>query len=43
MPQFIAKNYIIEYEDTLEIEVIPAFNDLVVVILREIHPRDKSV
>ena len=35
MGQFIAKNYMIEYDSAkLEIEVMPAFNDLIVVILR---------
>ena len=35
MGQFIAKNYSIEYDSAkLEIEVLPAFNDLIIVILR---------
>ena len=35
MGQFIAKNYMIEYDSAkLEIEVVPAFNDLIVVVLR---------
>lgn len=35
MGKFIAKNYSIEYDlAKLEIEVVPAFNDLIVVILR---------
>lgn len=35
MGQFIAKNYSIEYDSAkLEIEVVPAFNDLIVVIFR---------
>ena len=42
MGKFIAKNYSIEYDlAKLEIEVVPAFNDLIVVILRA-RPRDRD-
>lgn len=35
MGQFIANDYMIEYDTAkLEIEVLPAFNDLIIVILR---------
>ena len=42
MPQFITKNFIVDYEDSLEIEVLPVFNDMVVIVLREV-PQENTL